>query len=301
MLHIFKSRWLALAGNTRGVVLVILAMACWSVLDACNKQLMQQGIAPKEVLFLQASVVLAMLLPLVAWTRGRILASPQPAFHLVRGGIIVTSAFCAAWAVAHLPLAEASAYLMTGALFMLPLGVWLLGERAHWLRWLGVGIGFAGVLVILQPGADAFQPAALVALLGALMEAMLGVVLKKYSQGEHPIAVLAWSQVACWLSFGVMTGFALPTVLQVSWVLLPVIGLSASGIYLAYFFAYRAGDASAVEAGGFSLLLFSPALGHVFFAETPTLAFWGGAGLLVCGIAVVIVEPQGRVPSGLER
>lgn len=297
MLHILKTRWLGLAGNTRGVFLVVLAMACWAVLDACNKQLMQQGMAPKEVLFLQASLVLAMLLPLIAWTRGRILASAQPAFHLVRGAIIVTSAFCAAWAVSHLPLAEASAYLMTGALFMLPLGVWLLNEKAHWLRWLGVGIGFSGVLVILQPGAEAFQPAALVALLGALMEAMLGVVLKKYSQGEHPIAVLAWSQLACWLSFGAMTGFVLPTVLPASWLLLPVIALSASGIYLAYFFAYRAGDASAVEAGGFSLLLFSPALGHVFFAETPTLVFWAGAGLLVCGIAVVIVEPQGRDPA----
>jgi S-adenosylmethionine uptake transporter len=294
-----KSRWRALAGNTRGVLLVMLAMACWAVLDACNKQLMQQGLAPKAVLFLQASVVLVMLLPLHVLTRARMLATRQPLFHLVRGAIIVTSAFCAAWAVAHLPLAEASAYLMTGSLFMLPLGVWLLGERAHWSRWLGVAIGFSGVLVILQPGAEAFQSAALVALLGALMEAMLGVVLKKYSQGEHPIAVLSWSQLACWLSFGLMTGFALPVVPQGSWPLLPLIALSASGIYLAYFYAYRAGDASAVEAGGFSLLLFSPAMGRLFFDETPALIFWAGAALLVCGIAVVIVEPQGRAKPQL--
>jgi S-adenosylmethionine uptake transporter len=174
---------------------------------------------------------------------------------------------------------------------MLPLGVWLLGERAHWSRWLGVAIGFSGVLVILQPGAAAFQSAALVALLGALMEALLGVVLKKYSGGEHPIGVLTWSQLACWLSFGLLCGFQLPAVTPASWWLLPLIGLSASGIYLAYFYAYRSGEASAVEAGGFSLLLFSPALGHVFFGEIPLLAFWAGAGLLVCGIAMVVLEP----------
>ncbi len=294
MLQGLKTRWSALSGNTRGVLLVIAAMACWSVLDACNKQLMRQGLLPKQVLFLQSSVVLAMLAPLLVWTRGRLVATRQPLFHLVRGVIIVISAFCAAWAVAHLPLAEASAYLMTGSLFMLPLGVWLLNERAHWSRWLGMAIGFSGVLVILRPGAEAFQPAALVALLGALMEAMLGVVLKKYSQGEHPIAVLTWSQLACWLSFGLMTGFVLPPVAQVFWPLLPLIALSASGIYLAYFYAYRAGDASAVEAGGFSLLLFSPAIGRLFFDETPALVFWGGAALLVCGIAVVIAEPRTR-------
>ena len=106
--------------------------------------------------------------------------------------------------------------------------------------------------------------------------------------------MLTWSQLACWLCFGVMSGFVLPPVAQAFWLLLPVIGLSASGIYLAYFFAYRAGDASAVEAGGFALLLFSPALGRVFFDETPAPVFWLGAGLLVCGIAMVILEPGGR-------
>ena len=111
------------------------------------------------------------------WTRGRVVATRQPRFHLLRAGIIATSAWCAAYAVAHLPLAEASAYLMAGALFMLPLGVWLLGESPHWLRWVGVAVGFGGVLTILQPGAGALHPAVLVALLGALMEAMLGVVL----------------------------------------------------------------------------------------------------------------------------
>ncbi|WP_295950973.1 hypothetical protein [Rhodoferax sp.] len=51
------------------------------------------------------------------------------------------------------------------------------------------------------------------------------------------------------------------------WVLLPIVGLAASGFYLSYFFAYRSGDASAVEAGSFSLLLFSPTLGYVFLPK----------------------------------
>jgi S-adenosylmethionine uptake transporter len=295
MKRFFQRRWQALSGNTRGVFLVMLAMACWALLDASNKQLMAQGMAPKQVLFLQATLVLAMVSPLVAWTRARILYTRQPMFHVLRGGIIITSAWCAAYAVSHLPLAEASAYLMTAALFMLPLGVWLLGEKPAPLRWLGVGVGFAGVLTILQPGADAISLAAWVALLGALMEAMLGVILKKYSQGEHPIAVMTWSQLACWLVFGLFSGFTLPDVPQALWWLLPVIGVSAAGIYLAYFYAYRAGDASAIEAGSFSLLLFSPTLGYVFFAEVPDLAFWLGAGLLVGGIGMVIYEGRATI------
>jgi drug/metabolite transporter (DMT)-like permease len=301
MLPFLHKRWRLLAGNTRGVFFVMLAMLCWSVLDACNKQLMASGVGVKQVLFLQATVVLVMLAPVVVLTRGRVIATRNPGMHLLRAIFIIASAWCAAFAVSHLPLAEASAYLMTGALFMLPLGVWLLGEKAHWLRWLGMLVGFGGVLAIFQPGAAAFQWAALVALFGALMEAMLGVVLKKYSTHENPIAILVWSQVACWFTFGFFSGFALPVIAPALWVLLPVIGVACSGIYLSYFYAYRAGDASAVEAGSFSLLLFSPVLGYLFFAEIPATAFWLGAGLLVGGIALVIIEPPGHAPGVLPR
>jgi len=144
MVSRFLMRWHALSGNTRGVMLVVLAMFCWSVLDACNKQLMGQGILPKQVLFLQATVVLAMLVPVWIATRGRVVRTRQPWLHMLRACFIVTSAWCAAYAVSHLPLAEASAFLMTGSLFMLPLGVFFLGEKPHWLRWTGVAVGFAG-------------------------------------------------------------------------------------------------------------------------------------------------------------
>ncbi|TAF85706.1 MAG: hypothetical protein EAZ54_02090, partial [Curvibacter sp.] len=74
----FFTRWQALSGNTRGVLLVVLAMFCWSVLDACNKHLMAQGMLPRQVLFLQASVVLAMLVPVWVGTRGRVVRTRQP-------------------------------------------------------------------------------------------------------------------------------------------------------------------------------------------------------------------------------
>ncbi len=293
-----KQLWNSRTGNTRGVFLVMLAMLCWSALDACNKQLMGMGIPPNQVLYLQATTVLVMVSPLIVWTRGEWVATRNPKMHLLRAAFIVCSAWCAAWAVSHLPLAEASAYLMAGSLFMLPLGVWLLGERPHWLRWLGVAVGFGGVLTILQPGVGMFQWAALVALFGALMEAMLGVVLKKYTGNERPFAVLVWSQAACWFTFGLMSGFTLPSIPMALWFLMPIIGLASSGIYLAYFFAYRAGDASAVEAGSFSMLLFSPAIGYLVFSERPGTSFWLGAGLLVCGITLVIIEPKGSSHRG---
>ncbi|WP_269530973.1 DMT family transporter [Chitinimonas sp. BJYL2] len=288
------SGWEGLAGNTRGVAFVILAMASWATMNAATKAMGAYGYDAEALVFLRANIVLLMLLPFVLLTRGRLVMTRQPKLHLVRGVFIATSSYTAAYAVTRLPLAETNALLMTAALFMLPLGVWLLGERAHWSRWLGVGIGFGGVLAILRPGADTFQFASLVALLCALSEALLGVVLKKMGTTEPSATIVWWSYVTNWVVFGLLCGFYLPMPPPESWYLLPLLGLSTMGVYFAYIQAYKVGDASAVEAGSFSLLLFSPLVGWLWFAELPTQAFWAGAGLLVVGIAIVIIEPKGR-------
>ena len=294
MLISLKNRWQTLSGNTRGVWLVIIAMLCWAVMNAINKQLGGYGLDAEQLVFLRANVVLTLLLPLVLWSRGRVILTRNPRLHLIRGFFIASSAYCAAWAVTRLPLAETNAYLMTASLFMLPLGVFLLGEKAHWLRWAGVGIGFLGVLAMLRPGADAFQLAALVALLCALFEASLGVVLKKLGSVEAIPTIIWWSYVTNWVVFGVLSGFHLPALPMSAWWLLPLLGICTLGIFVCYIHAYRAGDASAVEAGSFSLLLFSPLLGYLCFGEIPQQAFWLGAGLLVAGIGLVIIEPKGR-------
>jgi S-adenosylmethionine uptake transporter len=294
MIKSLASAWSTLSGNTRGVGFVILAMASWALMNAATKAFGAYGYDAEQLVFLRANIVLLILLPVMLYSRGRLIVTRHPRLHLVRSVFIATSSYCAAYAVTRLPLAETNAYLMTASLFMLPLGVFLLGEKAHWLRWAGVAVGFCGVLAILRPGAAAFQPAALVALLCALSEAGLGVVLKKMGSAEPSTTIVWWSYVTNWLVFGLLCGFSLPMPPAEAWPLLPVLGLTTLGVYFAYIQAYKVGDASAVEAGSFSLLLFSPLVGWLWFAEIPEQAFWLGAGLLVAGIALVIIEPKGR-------
>ncbi|MGQ5525271.1 DMT family transporter [Chitinimonas sp. PSY-7] len=294
MLTHLRTRWTTLSGNTRGVGFVVLAMASWALMNATTKQFGRYDYTAEQLVFLRANIVLLMLLPVALWTRGRSIVTRHPRLHLVRSVFIATSSYCAAYAVTRLPLAETNAYLMTASLFMLPLGVFLLGEKAHWLRWAGVAVGFCGVLAILQPGAAAFQPAALVALLCALSEAGLGVVLKKMGSTEPSVTIVWWSYVTNWAVFGILCGFSIPMPPQELWYLLPALGLTTMGVYFAYIQAYKVGDASAVEAGSFSLLLFSPLVGWLAFNEVPDQAFWLGSGLLVAGIGLVIIEPKGR-------
>src|SRR5690606_21198754 len=55
----------------------------------------------------------------------------------------------------------------------------LLGEMVGWRRWSAIGVGFAGILIIIQPGTEAFHPASLAALAGALFAAFYSILTRK--------------------------------------------------------------------------------------------------------------------------
>jgi drug/metabolite transporter (DMT)-like permease len=74
-----------------------------------------------------------------------------------------------------------------------------------------------------------------------------------------------------------------------SWVF--VGACSALAMRFCYIWAYRAGDASAVEVGSFALLVWGTLIGLALFGEFPTLRFWIGALIMIGGIGLVLIEP----------
>lgn len=287
----FRGGWQRLPGNTRGMVWVLAATFSQSVGGAAHKVVVVEVPSVQTLVFMRAVGALMLLLPVVLATRGRAIQTRNFTLHVIRGVLIAINVFCSTYAVTRLTLAEANAYALSASLFLLPLGALFLSERAHWLRWAGGAVGFVGVLVMLRPGFSGFQWAAVVALLGALATALLSVVLKRVSGGDGVVAINFWSLAASALVFGIPTRFHVPA-LPVSlwgWVLLG--SCSALAIRFSYVWAYRSGEASAVEMGSFVLLLWGALIGLVLFGELPSMRFWIGAFVMMGGIALVMLEP----------
>jgi drug/metabolite transporter (DMT)-like permease len=125
--------------------------------------------------------------------------------QLTRGGLMSLSTFLFVTALTLMPLADAIAIAFAGPILATALAALLLREPVGWRRWCAVGIGFAGVVMMMRPTPELFRLVAIVPLLAALMGACRDIVTRKMGTGgESTLAILLISTVVVTLA-GLLT------------------------------------------------------------------------------------------------
>jgi drug/metabolite transporter (DMT)-like permease len=213
------------------------------------------------------------------------LALRRPLVHLVRNGTHFIANICWTNAVILLPLATVFAIE-----FMMPvwaglLAVLLLGERFTLSRAGSIVLGFIGVLVILRPGIEAFQLAAIGVLVASLGYAASNIATKKLIPVQSTIAILFWMNV-------MQIGMALPGIdflfpLRLAadqWIW--AFGLAFGGTFAHYCLtnALRVADAIVVIPLDFLRIPLIALVGWTFYGERLDLLVFAGAGIIVSGI-----------------
>ena len=180
----------ASGGTLRGILMMVLAVFLFTCMDAVVKWVGQTYPTGQIVFFRNLLAFLPILL-FVGRTGGvAVLRTGRLGAHFLRGavGLAAMASFFAAYAL--LPLGEAVAIGMSGPIFMTALSMPLLGEQVGVRRWSAVVVGFAGVLLMTRPGAEALAPGALLALSGAVFYALAMISIRKLSRTEHPTAIV---------------------------------------------------------------------------------------------------------------
>ena len=236
------------------------------------------------------------LAPVVLWMRPGFRGA-RWRFHVgraVSGWATVTCVFTAA---ALMPLADATAISFLNPLIAMVLAIPILGERVGPWRWGAAAIAAIGAAVLIRPGMEAFQPAALIALAAALFGAVEVIFIKLLTGGQDAAGEPAIRILFINNTIGAVVALAAASTVWVwpsleQWGMLACLGVVMVLAQSLFLQGMKRGDASFVMPFFYSALVFAALYDAAVFAEIPGVLSLVGAALIVAG-AIVLAWREG--------
>jgi drug/metabolite transporter (DMT)-like permease len=271
----------------KGIALMALTSLVFSVQDALSRHLAEAAntfmIVTVRFWFLGLFVIL-----LARARPGGVraaAATDQPLLQIARGLLLVAEVCLLIWAFTVLGLAASHAVFAASPLIVAALSGPLLGEKVGWRRWAAIGVGFLGILVILRPGAEVFDPMLVVPLASALGWALYVIMTRRVQRTDSATSSLFWNGV---VGAAAMTPLGLwfwEPMSPADWGWMAALCLTALLSQWMLIKTYELAEASAVQPFAYLQLVFASAMGVLVFDETLhwTTALGGvivvGAGL----------------------
>ena len=268
-----------------GIAFLILATACFAVLDTSVKYVGAFVPVLMAVWFryvFHAVVVTAVMLPL----RGRSLVRTEhPRFQLLRGALLLTVSSLSFVALQYMPVGEFTAIVMITPLMVTLLAALFLRERVPLLRWALVVGGFAGALLVVQPGGDVFGWASLLPLSMVLTYAWFQILTSKMARTEDPMTMHFYTG---WVG-ALVSSLVLPVVWRAipdfaTFAILCLIGLMGTVGHFLLILAFKRTQASTLTPYLYGQIGFAMFCGWVVFGHVPGhLELIGIAMVVLCG------------------
>ncbi|MES2386105.1 MAG: DMT family transporter [Pseudomonadota bacterium] len=288
------------AANRRGIVCMVGAMGCFVTNDALVK-FASQSMPSAQLIFIRGfmSVLLVLAVAHALGATARMRESTR-GWVAVRALVDAIATMLYLGSLFHLPIGNATAINLAAPLFMTMFAALFMAERVRGARWLAVGAGFLGVLLVIQPRAEGFNAWALVCLLGTLFHAARDLMTRRIHPGIPSILITLSTAVAVTVVSG------LSSLLQ-GWQpfglfefgLLSLASVFLTGGYYFIINSMRHGEMTLVAPFRYSGLLFALVLGYAVWGEVPNTLAWFGIALLIASGLYVLVSEKRRQPEAL--
>lgn len=282
--------------NTRGAILMAGSMAAFVFNDSFMKALMQD-IPFYQALFLRSLVSVAMVFLVVTRFIGPVrlrMSRKDWYITVLRSAGEVATAFTFLRAIASMPIANASAIMQATPLTITIVSALVFRDKLGWRRLLAIGIGFVGVLLIVKPGTDGFDRAALWAVAGVGFVTLRDLSVRAMSADVSTSTVTVSAAAAVAVASGVLM-FDTPFVPMsaANWVqLVGSAGFVVVG-YVLSIVVMKVGDISFVSPFRYTALVWALLVGLIVFGEWPDgWALLGAATIAATGIYAVLREQQ---------
>ena len=208
-------------------------------------------------------------------------ATQQPLLQGFRGLLLAAEICVMVLAFTYLGLVESHAIFACYPLLIAALSGPVLGEKVGWRRWLAIGVGFVGILIILQPGAGVFSPLAIIPTVSALMFALYGLLTRYAARQDSAATSFFWTGTVGAVFMTVTGIWFWEPMSGPDWALMALLCVTgATGHYL-LIKCYDVAEARAVQPVAYLQLPFAASLGILAFGETVRTNVVIGASLIV--------------------
>ena len=266
-----------------GIMLMVATTLVFAVQDALSRHLAENYNVLMVVMiryWFFAAFVIALALRKAGGIR-RAAATTQPAVQILRGLLLSAQICTMVLGFTILGLVESHAVFTCYPLLVAAFSGPILGETVGWRRWAAIGVGFIGVLIVLQPGLRVVDPAAAIPLLGAVLFAIYGLLTRYVARRDSTATSFFWTGVT---GAVVMTAVGLwfwePMIAPDAALMATLCVTGVTGHWL-LIRCYEVAEASAVQPFAYTQLIFTVIIGLTVFDEALRPAVVIGAGLIV--------------------
>ena len=284
------------AANRRGIFAMLAAMASFIANDALVKYT-SQTLPSAQLIFLRGAMACVVVLA-AAQAMGLMpqIRTVTQRWVLVRAAADTSATMLYLTALFHMPIGNATAINLAGPLFVTVFAACFLGERVRASRWTAIGLGFLGVLLVIQPKASGFNGYALLCLAATVFHATRDLLTRRIPADVPVIMVtLATAMVVTLVSGLVSLGQGWS---DFGWRETLCLALASVLLSLGYYllvYAMRQGEISLVTPFRYSTLLFAVLIGFVVWGDLPNPLAWCGIALLIGSGLFILQREAARV------
>ncbi len=243
----------------------------------------ESGVHVLEIAFWRQAVAPPALI-LWLWSQGSLgqLRTHQFPRHVARSLVGNSNMTILFYAATLLPLAESITLGFTTPLFAVIIAAMVLGERIGPWRWAAVLAGFAGILVITQPGAQLIHPLGTsLALFAAVLVAIINFQIRELGRTESAVSIVFYFGVLGTLMIGMALPFVSTPLSGHQWLILLSMGAMGTIAQLFLTASLRMGSVASVIVMDYSSLIWGTILGWLAWNQLPSTATWLGAPLII--------------------
>ena len=286
-----------LTSNQKGMIWILASVLGATGMSLCVRGL--GGIVPVvEIVTIRCAIGLAVFAAVVVIKRSGPVWNERWRWHALRGGLTIAALYFGYYSLTHLPMAQATVLFFTAPLWVTVFSIPIFGETPGWRRTLAMAIGFLGVIIVLRPATDAFDPMLLIPIGSSLCFGCVLLIGKHLSKSDPPEIMMVYAMTMALVVTAPFTANTWVTPDLFAWALL--LGVSVFGMVRGYsdIQAYANGESAILVPIQYTRLVFVAIGAYVFFQEVPDAFTIAGAAVIVASTLYIARREQKLAREG---